>query len=336
MSHGTPRDRTPVDVLPIGEFARRSGLSVSALRFYDREGVLRPEAVDAATGYRRYAPHQVRVARMVAGMRRVGMPVVEIREAAEHAADTELVADLLERHLNRLESGLADARREITRLRSALTRPEDAIVRVRSADLRRLITAVAFAQSDDPDMPILTGALLEIEPETIRLVATDRYRLAVHGVPADSTGCRSGVVPAEFLAAVLEALIRTDSGDEVVVTLCGPRVCADIGGHAVEHDLIDGDYPDYRRLISREQTADLAWAAEPARVDDPEPGLATLSGSDEPVVVRHEFLLEALAAAGPEATLGLDGPIRPLVVQAADGALSLLMPTRAAREDGRP
>jgi len=38
----------------IGEVARASGLSVSALRFYDGAGVLVPAEVDPATGYRRY------------------------------------------------------------------------------------------------------------------------------------------------------------------------------------------------------------------------------------------------------------------------------------------
>ena len=40
--------------LRIGEMARASGLTVSALRFYDGAGVLVPAAVDPATGYRTY------------------------------------------------------------------------------------------------------------------------------------------------------------------------------------------------------------------------------------------------------------------------------------------
>jgi hypothetical protein len=42
----------PIDdhLLGIGELSRTSGLSVSALRFYDREGVLAPAEVDPLTG----------------------------------------------------------------------------------------------------------------------------------------------------------------------------------------------------------------------------------------------------------------------------------------------
>jgi len=57
----------------IGELARASGLSVSALRFYDGAGVLVPARVDPATGYRWYDAGQVRSARLIARLRRVGM-----------------------------------------------------------------------------------------------------------------------------------------------------------------------------------------------------------------------------------------------------------------------
>ncbi|NED97664.1 MerR family DNA-binding transcriptional regulator [Phytoactinopolyspora alkaliphila] len=51
----------------IGQMARASGLSVSALRFYDRAGVLVSAVTDPGSGYRRYAPDQVHAARLVAG-----------------------------------------------------------------------------------------------------------------------------------------------------------------------------------------------------------------------------------------------------------------------------
>lgn len=333
MSHRERSDHASEDALPIGEFARRSGLSVSALRFYDREGVLRPEAVDTGTGYRRYAPGQVRIARVVAGMRRIGMPLVEIRETVEHADDAEMVAGLLDQHLTRLESGLADARREIGRLRTALSRPVDEVTaRVCVRDLRRLVEAVAFAVGADPETPILHGALLEIEPDTVRLVATDRYRLAVHGISATATGERAGVLPADFLQAFLGELDRAGAGDVLTLRLHGRSVRAEVGNQVMESELIEGDYPDYRRLLTDSSTDELSWTEELVSVDVPEPGLATLSGLEEPVVVRHEFLLEALTAAGPRATLRLDGPITPLAVRASDGALSLLMPTRTEGE----
>jgi DNA polymerase III subunit beta len=62
----------------IGAVARASGLTVSALRFYDGAGVLRPDEVDPVSGYRWYGEHQVALARVIAALRRVRMPVPEI------------------------------------------------------------------------------------------------------------------------------------------------------------------------------------------------------------------------------------------------------------------
>ena len=41
-------------LLSIGVFARRSRLSMKALRLYDRLGLLKPADVDPENGYRRY------------------------------------------------------------------------------------------------------------------------------------------------------------------------------------------------------------------------------------------------------------------------------------------
>jgi DNA-binding transcriptional MerR regulator len=62
------------DFLLIGEFARRCGLPVSALRFYDRIGLLRPAAADPTTGYRWYRADQIPTARFANQLRSLGVP----------------------------------------------------------------------------------------------------------------------------------------------------------------------------------------------------------------------------------------------------------------------
>ncbi len=65
-------------LLTIGEFAGRSGLSIRALRLYDRIGLLQPAHVVPATGYRRYASRQLYAGRLIALLRRLDMPLTEI------------------------------------------------------------------------------------------------------------------------------------------------------------------------------------------------------------------------------------------------------------------
>lgn len=67
-----------MDLLTIGEFARASRLSPKALRLYDELGLLRPASVDPSSGYRFYDPRQLGRARLVAWLRRLGMPLARI------------------------------------------------------------------------------------------------------------------------------------------------------------------------------------------------------------------------------------------------------------------
>ncbi|MGW5973316.1 MerR family transcriptional regulator [Streptomyces sp. NPDC055186] len=66
-------------LLTIGAFAKVSRLSPKALRLYDELGLLTPARVDPVTGYRYYAPEQLDRARLVAWLRRLGMPLARIR-----------------------------------------------------------------------------------------------------------------------------------------------------------------------------------------------------------------------------------------------------------------
>ncbi|MFF7637700.1 MerR family transcriptional regulator [Kitasatospora sp. NPDC008050] len=67
-----------MDLLTIGAFARACGLTPKALRLYDELGLLRPAEVDPASGYRFYRREQLERARLVAHLRRIGLPLARI------------------------------------------------------------------------------------------------------------------------------------------------------------------------------------------------------------------------------------------------------------------
>jgi protein phosphatase len=66
------------DLMPIGEFSERSGLSQKRLRSYAVEGLLLPAAVDSASGYRYYSPGQLREAHLIDALRAAGLPLADI------------------------------------------------------------------------------------------------------------------------------------------------------------------------------------------------------------------------------------------------------------------
>lgn len=65
--------------LSIGQVAERTGLSVHALRFYEKEGILAHEVHRGPGGRRVYTQQDVDWLRMCIMLRMSGMPVPEIR-----------------------------------------------------------------------------------------------------------------------------------------------------------------------------------------------------------------------------------------------------------------
>jgi DNA-binding transcriptional MerR regulator len=294
MPAQTPRDRVdapdPGRLLTIGEVARRSGLTASALRFYDREGVLVPADVDAQTGYRRYAVAQVRGARLLASLRRVGMPLAEVAlvldEDARGACGA--AADVVSAHEQRLVDGLADARREIRRTLALLAERDDGPgaagaareprrrVVVGAADLAAAFGSVRFAVApgepvagapDGVDLRVLTGILVEVSGTEVRCVATDRYRLAVGWAPVAGHRASSGearvsaVVPVEWADRVAEACRGQAAGAEVELDVGAERVGVKVGSEQLATTVVQGSFPDYRSIVAVEPAGEGAAAS---------------------------------------------------------------------------
>ena len=78
-------------MLKIGEFSKLSQLTVKALRFYEREGVLAPSEVDPFTGYRLYTTSQLMDAAKVKSLRQLGVSVEEVRRILAGADARELL-----------------------------------------------------------------------------------------------------------------------------------------------------------------------------------------------------------------------------------------------------
>lgn len=99
-----------MEEISIGEFARRSRLSLKALRLYDERGVLLPARVDQASGYRYYDTAQLDDARLVVMLRQLQLPLAAVKELL--ACDPADAATRIAEHWRDAEAA-HDARREL-------------------------------------------------------------------------------------------------------------------------------------------------------------------------------------------------------------------------------
>lgn len=98
----------------ISEVAAETGLTAHTIRYYEREGIMRPVSRDGA-GVRRFDADAVEWLILLTHLRETGMPIVDMRRFADLVvAGPESVPDrltLLRAHHSRLVGTIADLER---------------------------------------------------------------------------------------------------------------------------------------------------------------------------------------------------------------------------------
>jgi DNA polymerase III subunit beta len=240
------------------------------------------------------------------------------------------------------------------------------------ASLAEALRQVVRAASSDDARPLLTGVLMTADQGTARLVATDSYRLALRDLKDTKALPESEdiLVPARALAE-LQRLSLGGSGEDssgVSVQAGTNEVTFTVGSIQITTRLLDGSYPDYRKLIPdqyanrlhvgkeslagalrrvrllvRDNTTPVRLSMRQGGVDlsviSQEVGDANetvdgdFSGEDLVIAFNPSYLLEGVdAVAGDEVIIETADASRPATVRAAevDDYRYLLMPVRVS------
>ncbi|HJQ09241.1 MAG TPA: DNA polymerase III subunit beta [Candidatus Saccharimonadales bacterium] len=112
--------------------------------------------------------------------------------------------------------------------------------------LKKSLQQVIVAASGDEARPVLTGVYLHVTDGKLYMAATDSYRLAEKELLA-TTEDISLLVPVSAMQDLLR--IVSDAEDDVRVTSDEQQVLFQIGDVELVARLIEGKYPDYRKLI---------------------------------------------------------------------------------------
>jgi len=144
-------------------------------------------------------------------------------------------------------------------------------------DAETLATAIyqvasAAAPANSPERPTLQGVLLQVEGNTLTLVAADGYQMAIRKVSLDDPVVLGVtiVIPASAMRDV--ANICRSKGGAVTISTDHNHVVFQLEGVTLVSQLISGSYPDYTRVIPPDDgivrigvaAADLAGAVRTA------------------------------------------------------------------------
>jgi DNA polymerase-3 subunit beta len=151
------------------------------------------------------------------------------------------------------------------------------------------VSQVTTAAGRDDTLPILTGVRVEIDGSTIKLLATDRYRLAERTLgwsPQGSDASAVALVPARTLADTARALgasadvelalARSGAGDGLIGFEAGRR--------RTTSRLLDGEYPKVSAIFP--STSDTHAVVETAPLVEAVKRVALVAERNAPVRLR--------------------------------------------------
>jgi DNA polymerase III subunit beta len=215
----------------------------------------------------------------------------------------------------------------------ALPELPEATGAVTSAEFAQAVGQVVVAAGRDELLPVFTGVRVEIEGDTISLLATDRYRMALKEItwrPESTNASAVALVPAKVLSDTARSMT---AGEEVVLSLSlghggSTRGEGIIGfeGHGSGGDrqtttrLLDGEFPKVRHIMEtpplmnvRVSTAELVSATKRVALVAERNTSLRMSIGDGSVTLEAATGDQAQASEALEATIDQPGGDDPVV-----------------------
>lgn len=171
-------------MLRIGDLARRAGLSVRTLRYYDELGLLRPERLDPDTGYRWYGTSQIgRVNRLVA-LKELGFTLEQCRALLEEQIPVDELRGMLRLRQAEIEQRIETERSRLDEIAERLRSIERGLtVTNTTLDFKRLPTLrLAQVSAEVNDAVEIATVTHELFDRLTAQLAAAGHELAGRGV----------------------------------------------------------------------------------------------------------------------------------------------------------
>ncbi len=134
---------------------------------------------------------------------------------------------------------------------------DELVIKVAQTDLKQLIDLTQFAMAQQDVRYYLNGLLFEIGPDYLRAVATDGHRLAAAEIQLETPvgeEPRQIIVPRKGVIEMQRLLANGEAEVELIIGANALRLA--VAGARLTSKLIDGRFPDYERVIPRQEICD--------------------------------------------------------------------------------
>lgn len=120
--------------------------------------------------------------------------------------------------------------------------------------LKELVRQTAFAASDDPSRPQLTGLNLMADEHSVKICGAEMARLALRSDELEQpvSGNIDVIIPARALVEVSRILGSSDEGDTIELGVTQNQVVFRLPDVTVVSRLIDGKFPNFEKVIPKE------------------------------------------------------------------------------------
>ncbi len=122
-------------------------------------------------------------------------------------------------------------------------------IKIKDDMLKDCIKKTAFACSKDESRPIFTGVLVNANEKELSFVATNTHIMALKKQAVDTNNNNfSMVVPSKILKEI-ERINTGELPEEIIISWKNRQMAFKIGDIYIETRLIEGSFPDYKRVI---------------------------------------------------------------------------------------
>ncbi len=119
--------------------------------------------------------------------------------------------------------------------------------------LKDMIKKTAFAASIDENKGAMTGVLVEMEENTLNMVAIDGFRMAIAREQMKNKKKQNIIIPAKILSEISRIITESEtSGDDVTMFLSEKKAVFVMENTKIVIRLLEGEFMNYKRIIPAE------------------------------------------------------------------------------------